>query len=160
MRIFLLVSLLAGVVLLDTGCASWQQNRWLARHRENLQRIANSNLSAEAKLDGLVADYVQFMKEDLKFINPVKGVKYVQKYHDQNEASMEKILREAERWQSGLNLLDKGSLALRITKKPYLNDMLDLVPKFQRKYKQYAFALKLASKITGGLSGLAGKLLF
>ncbi len=140
-----------------TGCASWQQNRWLDDHHQNLQRLANGSLPAEQKLDGLLTDYVQFMQEDLKFVNPVKGVKYVQRYHDQNEALIEKILRESEQWQSKLNTLDKVSLGVRVVQKPYLKALVDLAPKFRQKYRQYAFAVKLASRITGGLTRLAGK---
>lgn len=143
--------------VLSTGCASWQQNRWLDEHRQHLQKLANSNLPAEQKLDALLADYVQFMQEDLKFVNPVKGVKYVQKYHDENEAAMEKILRESEQWQRQLNTLDKVSLGVRTVQKPYLKNLVDLAPKFKKKYKQYAFAVKLATRITGGLTRFAGK---
>lgn len=144
-------------LLSATGCASWQQNRWLDDHHRNLQRLANGSLPAEQKLDGLLADYVQFMQEDLKFVNPVKGVKYVQIYHDQNEALIEKILRESDQWQSKLNTLDKVSLGVRVVQKPYLKSLVDLAPKFRQKYRQYAFAVKLAGRITGGLTRLAGK---
>jgi hypothetical protein len=145
------------VALLLSGCASMQQNKWLASHQTNLKRFADSNLSAEQKIDGLIQDYVLFMKEDLKFVDPAKGIKYVQKYHDQNEASMNKILKDAENWQGKLNLSDKVNLGLRVVQKPYLKDLIDLAPKFKRKYKEYAFAVKLASKVSGGLGKLAGK---
>ena len=155
----ILFFLLLGALLTHSACASMKQNRWLAAHRDNLRSIADSNMPAEQKLDGMLADYVQFLQEDLKFIDPVKGVKYVQKYHDQNEASMDKILREAEQWQGKLNLMEKGSLALRVIQKPYINRLIDLAPKFKRKYKQYAFATRLAGKMTGGLTRFAGKAL-
>ncbi|HMX40267.1 MAG TPA: hypothetical protein PKD78_08065 [Saprospiraceae bacterium] len=147
-------------VLLLPSCASWQQNRWLQDHRKNLTRIASSSLPAEQKLDGLLQDYVQFMKEDLKFVNPAKGVKYVQKYHDQNQAAMEKILREAEAWQGKLSVTDRLALGVRVAQKPYLKDLVDLAPKFKRKYQQYAFAVKLASRLSGGLFKFLGKDLF
>lgn len=150
---------LAAVALSQTGCASWQQNRWLSTHKANLTRIANSNMSPEQKVDGLVEDYLQFIREDLKFVDPRKGIKYVQKYHDQNEAAMDKILGDAEHWQGNLGTAEKVALAVRIAKKPYLNDLLDLGPKFKRKYNQYAFVAKMASKIGGGLGKLAGKAL-
>ena len=158
-RSSLLFFLLIGALLSQSGCASMKQNRWLAAHRSNLSNIAGAKLTPEQRLDGLLADYVQFLQEDLKFVDPVKGIKYVQKYHDQNEASMDKILREAEQWQGNLNLLEKGSLALRVVQKPYINRLIDLGPKFKRKYKQYAFAAKLAGKMTGGLTRFAGKAL-
>jgi hypothetical protein len=151
---------LFAALLLHTQCASWKQGKWLNAHRKNLTRIANSNMPAEQKLDGLLADYVQFMQEDLRFVNPVKSVKYVQRYHDENEAAMEKILRESEQWQGKLDLVGKVDLGVRTLKKPYVNDLVDLVPKFKKKYKQYAFVLKLTSKLTGGLTRFLGKNLF
>lgn len=147
-------------LLLFSNCASFKQNRWLSAHQKELSRLANSNLPAEAKLDGLLQDYVKFMQEDLKFVDPVKGVKYVKKYHDQNRTSMEKILRESEKWQKDLDGIEKLALGVRTVQKPYIRDLVDLGPKFKRKYKQYAFAVELASKITGGLTKFAGKSLF
>ena len=155
-RISALLTLII-LFVLPIGCASWQQNRWLSEHHQDLQHFANSSMSPEQKLDGLLTDYVQFMQEDLKFVNPVKGVKYVKKYHDQNEVAMEKILQESEQWQNKLGTLDKVSLGVRVVQKPYLKDLVDLAPKFRQKYKQYAFAVKLATRITSGLTRLAGK---
>jgi len=111
-------------------------------------------------MDGLIQDYVRFMTEDLKFVDPRKGVKFVKKYHEQNRASMEKILKESEYWQGKLSSMDKISLGVRTAQKPYIRDLIDLGPKFKRKYKQYAFALELANRITGGLTKFVGKDLF
>lgn len=152
--------LLSILFLAGSGCASWKQNRWLSTHQKELKRLADSNLTPEQKLDGLVQDYVKFMTEDLKFIDPVKGVKYVKKYHDQNRVSMEKILKTSEKWQDNLGTIDKVSLGVRTIQKPYVRDLIDLVPKFKKKYKQYAFALELATKISGGIARFAGKNLF
>ena len=154
---FLLLALLS---LSLNSCASFKQNRWLSAHQKELKRLADSNLSAEQKLDGLAQDYVKFLNEDLKFVNPVKGVKYVKKYHEQNKASMDKILNSAANWQDGLKLVDKVALGVRTVQKPYLKDLINLAPKFKRKYKQYAFALEMAGKISGGLTRCAGKVLF
>lgn len=154
---FLLLALLS---LSLNSCASFKQNRWLSAHQKELKRLADSNLSAEQKLDGLAQDYVKFLNEDLKFVNPVKGVKYVKKYHEQNKASMDKILNSAANWQDGLKLVDKVALGVRTVQKPYLKDLINLAPKFKKKYKQYAFALEMAGKISGGLTRFAGKDLF
>lgn len=154
---FLLLALLS---LSLNSCASFKQNRWLSAHQKELKRLADSNLSAEQKLDGLAQDYVKFLNEDLKFVNPVKGVKYVKKYHEQNKASMDKILSSAANWQDGLKLVDKVALGVRTVQKPYLKDLINLAPKFKKKYKQYAFALEMAGKISGGLTRFAGKDLF
>lgn len=148
---------LAGLLLVPTGCASWKQNRWLADHNKTLKRLAESNLSPEQKLDGLVQDYVLFMNEDLKFLNPVKGVKFVQKYHDQNQRYIDKILNDTQKWQGNLNTLEKVEAGVRTAQKPYIKDVVDLVPKFKKKYKQYAFIVNLTSKVVGGLTGILGK---
>ena len=148
---------LAGFLLTQSGCASWKQNRWLANHTQTLKRLAESNLPPEQKLDGRVQDSVQFMNEDLKFLNPVKGVKFVQKYHTQNEKYIDKILNDSQKWQGSLNTLEKVELGVRVAKKPYIKDVVDLVPKFKKKYKQYAFIVNLTSKVVGGLTGFLGK---
>ena len=160
MKKLLSILVLASLLFGETGCASWKQNQWLSAHQKELKRLADSNLTAEQKLDGLVQDYVKFMNEDLKFIDPRKGVKYVKKYHDQNRVSMEKILKTSEKWQGSLGTVDKISLGVRTIQKPYIKDLIDLAPKFKKKYKQYAFALEMAGKITGGLFRFAGKELF
>ncbi len=160
MQKFFFLIALSGLLLSQSSCASWQQNKWLSSHHQNLQRLANSNLTPEQKLDGMVEDYVQFMQQDLKFIDPAKGIKFVKKYHDQNEAAMDKILRESETWQGKLNTVDKIGLGVRVAQKPYVKSLVDLAPKFKRKYKQYAFALKLATKVGGGLTRFIGKEIF
>ncbi len=160
MRNIVLIFLLVSIVLGGNSCASLRQNQWLSAHQKELKRLADSNLSAEQKLDGMVQDYVKFMNEDLKFIDPKKGVKYVKKYHDQNRASMDKILKGAEIWQDGLGTLDKVALGVRTVQKPYIKSLIDLAPKFQRKYKQYKIALELAGKVGGGLTRFTGKNLF
>lgn len=153
---FLLSSFVLG---LTTGCAAIQHKRWLSQHQRTLRQLAENNLSAEQKMDGLAQNYVLLMEEGLRFVNPVKGAGYIQKYHDQNQASIEKILKDTGQWQSGLNALEVVSLAGRTVKKPYIGDMVRLVPKFKKKYNQYAFIVKMTSGITGGLTKFAGKAL-
>ncbi|MCE7921635.1 MAG: hypothetical protein DYG98_01110 [Haliscomenobacteraceae bacterium CHB4] len=151
--------LLAGLILTHTGCAVWKQNRWLAEHNKTLKRLAESNIPAEQKLDGLVQDYVKFMDQGLNFINPANSYKFVKKYHDQNDRYIDKILSDTQKWQGKLSVTEKVEVGLRTTQKPYLKDFIDLAPKFKKKYNQYAFIVKLTSKVAGGLTGLAGKAL-
>jgi hypothetical protein len=150
---------LAGLVFAQTGCATWKQNRWLADHNKTLKRLAEGNLPAEQKLDGLVQDYVKFMDEGLNFVNPANSADFVKKYHAQNERYIDKILGETQKWQGKLSTTEKVEAGLRTAQKPYLKDFIDLAPKFKKKYKQYEFIVKLTSKVAGGLTGLAGKAL-
>lgn len=153
------IFLLAGFALTQSGCATWKQNRWLADHTKTLKRLAESNIPAEQKLDGLAQDYVQFMDESLNFINPANSAKYVKKYHEQNERYIDRILADTQKWQGKLNTVEKIELGVRTAKKPYLKGFIDLAPKFKKRYNQYAFIINLTSKIAGGLTGLAGKAL-
>ena len=150
---------LPGLVLTQSGCAIWKQNRWLADHNKNLKQLAESNLPAEQKLDGLVKDYIQFMDQGLNFVNPANSAKFVKKYHEQNERYIDRILGDTQKWQGKLNTLEKVELGVRTAQKPYLKQFIDLAPKFKKKYNQYAFIVKLTAKISGGLTGLAGKAL-
>lgn len=150
---------LSSLLLVQSGCAAWQQNKWLSAHRSKLKQLATSNLSAEQKLDGLVQDYILLMNEGLRFVDPVKGAKYLQKYHDQNEGAISKIVQDGEKWQSGLNTVEALAVGVRTAKKPYVSQLVDLVPKFKKKYNQYAFVLKMTGKVTGGLTKFAGKAL-
>ena len=159
MKYLIYLFFIGAIAFQSIGCASLKQNKWLNNHRQNLQQLASSNLSAEQKLDGLVQNYVVLMNEGLSFVNPVKGAKYIQKYQDQNKDAMEKILKDTEKWQSGLNALDVVSLAARTAKKPYMGDLIKLVPKFKKKYNQYAFIVKMTGGITGGLTKFAGRAL-
>lgn len=143
------VAFLVTLVMLTTSCASWQQNRWLADHKSNLKQLAAGNLTPEQKADGLIRDYIQFMNEGLQFADPTKGAKYVKKYHDQNNNAIEQILRETKTWQGNLNTADKVALGIRTAQKPYLRDLVELGPKFKRKYQQYAFIVKMTDKVLG-----------
>ena len=66
---------------------------------------------------------------------------------------------ESGNWVSNLNTSEGVMFGLRVTKKPYLNKYIDLVPKFHRKYEQYKFVANMTSKIAGGFGKIGGKLL-
>lgn len=117
-------------------------------------------MSGEEKIDALAAEYLIFAKRTMQFVNPVKGAKYAQTFHDQNLKSIDKIIADSERWQASLNLGDKVSLGVRLTQKPYIRDYADLIPRIRQKYKQYSFLLNLTGKVAKGIGGLAGKALF
>jgi hypothetical protein len=140
---------LVSATLFASSCASWQQTKWLNEHRSNLKKIAASNASPEEKADALIRDYVQFMNEGLQFADPAKGAKYVKKYHDQNNSTIQQIVRETTNWQKNLNTTDKVALGIRTAQKTYVKDLIDLGPKFKRKYKQYAFIVKMTDDVVG-----------
>lgn len=147
------------VLFLNLNCAGFKHKKWLSAHQTNLAALASGNASAEAKLDGLVTTYVQLMSEGLRFGNPVKGAKYIEKFQNQNQASIETILRDAEKWRSGLNIQQGIELGLSITRKPYAKEFIQLAPKFRKKYNQFKFVTEMTGKIAGGFGKVAGKAL-
>lgn len=154
MQRFAFLLFFAGCFMAQTGCAVWKQNRWLADHSKNLKQLAESNIPAEQKMDGLAQDYVKFMDESLNFVNPANSAQYVKKYHDQNERYIDRILAEGQKWQGKLSTVEKVELGLRTAQKSYLKKFIDLAPKFKKRYNQYAFIIKLTGKIAGGFTGL------
>jgi hypothetical protein len=157
MRISLYFSILA--LVFSTSCAGLKHKKWLSSHQQTLSDLAKSDVGAEAKLDGLFSTYVQLMGEGMRFGNPVKGAKYIQTFQDQNKESIEMILRDAEKWRSGLSIQQGIELGLSVPKKPYAKDFISLAPKFRKKYQQYKFIADMTGKVGGGFGKVAGKLL-
>jgi hypothetical protein len=150
--------LLTSVLYLVSSCASMKQNAWLAGHQKALSDAANSKtMKPEEKADILMSHYALMMEEGLKFVNPVKGATFITKYQEQNQASIDKIVAESQSWVGNLNTVQSVDLGFRVTKKPYIGQYIDLVPKFKKKYNQYKFIMDMTGKVIGAF-GKVGKL--
>ncbi len=152
-------------VLLLSGCGAKRQASQLLNHKNLLNAIATGNAGPEEKLDALVGSFTGMMHEGLRIANPKKGVNYVTQFGNDNTQAIEKILGEVGDWQKGLSGIEKATLALRMAQKPYAKEVFELIPKFQRKYKQISFVGKMTKKLKSrlmgsvGLDNLGGKLL-
>jgi hypothetical protein len=142
-----------------TSCASMKQNAWLKDHHNQLLQAATGTASAEEKVDVLLTNYADLMEEGLRFVNPIKGAKHIQKYQNQNAEVIEKILGSSNDWMNGLNDQQTLMLGLRVVQKPYIKRFIDLVPKFQRKYEQYKFVADMTGKVAKGFGKVGGRLL-
>lgn len=147
------------IALFCSNCASIKQKAWLKNHHSQLELAAKSDQSAEEKMDILLTNYVQLMDEGLRFTNPKKGVKYLQKYQKQNLAAIETITGDSQNWVSNLNTVQKISLAARVAGKPWLKDFIRLAPKFKRRYEQYKFIMDMTGKVSRGFGNVGGKVL-
>ena len=141
------------------SCASAKQNAWLKAHRTALNQLTNGNVKAEEKVDGLLSDYVILMDEGLKFVNPVKGVKYIKKYHAQNEAAMNKIVTDSNSWINNMDDMQAVGLGIRVIQKPYIRSFIELVPKFKKKYETYKFILDMTGKVAGSFGKIGSKVI-
>ena len=159
MKRFAFLSILFASALFLQSCASAKENAWLKTHRTTLEKLANSNIKTEEKVDGMLSDYVVLMDEGLKFVNPVKGAKYIKKYYAQNEASMTKIVSESNRWVNNLDDMQAVGLGVRVVKKPYIRSFIDLIPKFKKKYETYRFILDMTGKVAGGFGKIGSKVI-
>ncbi len=159
MKQALLVSILLVGFLTLQSCASAKQNAWLKAHRTALSQLANGSIKAEDKVDGLLNDYVVLMDEGLKFVNPVKGVKYIKKYHDQNQGAMDKIVADSHNWINNMDDMQAVGLGIRVVKKPYIRSFIELVPKFKKKYETYRFIIDMTGKVAGGFGKIGSKVI-
>ena len=157
-RLSLVFTAVFGILTLSS-CASFKQNAWLKEHQTQLLQAAASNASAEEKVEILMNNYADLMEEGLRFVNPVKGAKHIQKYQMQNNATIEKIVGDSNSWVTNLGDQQKLMLGLRIVQKPFIKRFIDLAPKFQRKYEQYRFIADMTGKVAGGFGKIGGKLL-
>lgn len=135
------------VSFFNWNCAALKQNKQLAAHQALLAKTAASNAPPEEKLDILMESLVDMMDESLSILNPVKGVKYVERYGEANEKSIMSILTQAENWRNSMNTVETVSFGVRMTKKPYNKKAIDLVPKFEKKYRQVKFVAKMTNKL-------------
>ncbi|MEL6926022.1 MAG: hypothetical protein AAFO94_18415 [Bacteroidota bacterium] len=138
--------LLLSVAFLLTGCSA-KQNKQLRAHQALLSDFSMGTMPTEDKIDAMATSFVKLMNESLSILDPRKGLAYVKKYHQQNQPAIDTILEEVSDWQSKMNTLDKINFVASMVQKPYTKELVDLVPKFQRKYNQVKFISNAAGKL-------------
>lgn len=136
-----------------SSCGASKRLQQLNFHSDTLSKAASSNASATDKVDAIGTSFVKMMGEALSIKNPKKGVDYVKKYADQNESSLNSIFKSLETSQKDMNPIERVNYAATLLKKPYAKDLVNLVPKFERKFKQVEFIARLAGKMKGGIGG-------
>jgi hypothetical protein len=146
-------------ILTLSSCASFKQNAWLKEHQSQLLQAAASNATGEEKMAVLMNNYADLMEEGLRFVNPLKGAKHIQKYQAQNQETIEKIVGDSNNWMNNLNDQQRIMLGIGMIQKPYIKRFIDLAPKFQRKYQQYRFIADMTGKVAGGFGKLGGRIL-
>lgn len=147
---------LLSILIFTSSCASLNANKRLNAHSSLLNNIATSNASAEKKLDVLAGSFVQLMHQGMGFMNPKKGVKFVENYGSQNKQSIDTIIKDLDKWQEKMSPIEQLAFGARMIQKPYIKEFFNLVPKFKRKYQQVAFVNDMTKKMTGNLTKLGG----
>lgn len=76
---------------------------------------------------------------------------YIERYTDENQKHVDVLLKEISDWQQNMNLVEKVAFGVRIMQKPYAKDFADLLPRFERKYKQVKFASRFSKRLRESL---------
>ncbi len=142
------------LLLLSTSCGKQYLNR-LAAHQNLLSQTAiNKMMSPEEKMDVLANSFVNMMHESLDVLNPKKGTQFIQDFAKQNEKSIDAIFKDIAKWQSNMTDMEKVTLGLKMIRKPYARKLIELVPRFERKFNNIALASRLTGKLKNGLINL------
>ena len=147
---FFLLALLS--ILLFSSCGAAKIAKLLPPHKTKLAQAATGNMQGEAKMDILGETLVNVLEESMSFTRVRCSIKHVDKFGEQNEGSMNKLVKDLGGWLDSQPLADKLLLAARIANKPYAKKLVKLVPKFERKVnrkiKTYRFIGKAMKLIT------------
>ena len=111
MRIFLL-----SFVLLCSSCASLQQGSRLSEHKSQLKKATGMNENPQEQMNVLLGSLVQMMSESLDFVDPKQGIKFINKYKNQNEKSIKSIMTNLEAWMGNMDTVDKMSTVIDLVK--------------------------------------------
>ena len=176
--------IIANVVVLHlTSCVSVDsmQNKQFDYQKNELNKAANSKtMKPEQKADLLLEQYLETIEQVVQSpkpvkqkrfttdivppqspppisTNPITGAKIVSVYLEQNQADIDKIVADCNTWVSSLNTTQAKELGLRLDKKPYMKQYVDLMPKFKKKYSQFKDIMDTTRKILT-VYGKEGKL--
>lgn len=138
-------------LFLGSSCSA-KYERQLGFHSNLLMELAgNKSASPQEKLDGLADSFATMLDETTNIFNPKKGAKYLKSYVDQNEQSIDLIMKDISKWQNQMTPTETIFMGVKMAQKPYVKKIINLVPKFERRYKQYTFAARILKKVKGGV---------
>lgn len=144
---YILFALLCTAIF-TSSCASKKMAKQLTYHNSQLAQLAERNMDAGEKVDVLAALMIEALEESLQFQNPKNTVKFLKRYTKQNKASINSIYNEIEAWYSPMSPTSKLVATARIGTKPYVRQLLNLVPKVESKINRKLKAVFFLSRFT------------
>ena len=135
------------ISFLASSCAMIKQKSWLKNHNRLLQEAVLSD-DADGMMDDLTTSLVGMMEQSLGFVDPRKGAEYVKKYTNQNKGSIDQIITNLDANMQSMGPLDKASMIIGLLKKPQIKELVDLAPKFQKKFKQVTIMTRVLGQLT------------
>lgn len=129
--------------------SSCNSSKWLQMHQERMQDLASGDYTPKQKFDGLATELVSVLKESMKFVNPKKSYRHVDQFYKQNETSLKKLMKELGEFEKEMSGTEKLAFAARTATQPYASELVQLIPKFERKVGNAIEGMKFYDKLTG-----------
>ncbi len=146
------LTILVAFLFLFNSCANSKMAKFMNAHQNSLQQAISGNLSAEEKLDIVATSLVNVLNESISYGNPKNTVKHINRYSKVNETALNTITKDLEGWMSNMSTAEKVMVVGKIAQKPYTKELINLVPKFERKVNRKIQTFKIASKIFGAVT--------
>lgn len=137
---------LAAIVSLQS-CGTMKINRLMKAHNEVLSQVALSkSMSPQEKMDVLGGTFVQVINESLSYVNPKNTIKHFDQFAKQNNKEINAIMSSVEAWQGEMNEVQQIMMIANIATKSYAKDMINLVPKVEKKIDRSIKTIGFLSK--------------
>lgn len=132
-----------------SSCAASKMAKYMNGHQAMLQEAIAGNLSAEEKLDVVANSFVTALEEALSYSSTKQSIKHINQYSKANEKELNILLKGLDGWVSEMSTPEKMMMLGNLASKSYTKQLIDLVPKFERKVNRKITTFKIASKIIG-----------
>lgn len=130
-RFYLGLVLLLGIIM--SSCTSTRMKKDLSLHSAQLNQLAASSMEPLEKIDVLAAYSIEALENSLDYNKTKDIVKFIKLYSQQNKKPVDKIYKEISKWYLSLSDGEKLIVAARIATKPYVGQLLRVVPKVEKK---------------------------
>ncbi len=139
---------LALTPLLFSSCLAKKMASALSLHQEAISNAAKSRAPAPKKFDMVAETYVQVLEEALRYGSAKKAIKHVETFSKQNEKNLNGLFTEIGAWSSKLSVGEQLLFAASLPTRPYTKQLIQLIPKFQRKVNRRIQTFTFLSKVT------------
>ena len=123
-------------LFLLSSCRSARMQKMLIYHSSQLEQLVNRDMAAPDKMDVLAALMVEALEESLEFKKTKDSVKFLKAYTKDNKPALDALYREFSSWYLSLSPTQKLIETTRIATKPYVRQVLNVVPKVETKIKR------------------------
>ncbi len=140
-------SYLITIILLLNSCGAAKMSKLLGEHQSTLSTTANAKMPTDQKLDVLGTSLVNVISQSLSYGRTKCSIQHVKKFGEQNDQSINKMVKEIGSWMEQKPITERVLLLASIAKKPYARELINLVPKFEKKVNRKIKTFMFASKV-------------